>query len=450
MNRAAGALTLLLLTAPGAAQSAASRPRPEPLLVVLTPQAFAAELSGFVAWKRAHGLGVEVATLEAVTAGPGGDDAEKVKRWLFARKQAVPALRYVLLVGDADVFPVRYMVLDRVTEAAFDYAFYPSDLYYADLQKADGAFEDWNGARDGFHARYFGEVRGEKHKQGEINFDAIDYQPELAVGRWPVSTPEEVRRVAAKTLAYERAVLAGDKTLRRAATWAVPGWIECRPGMDSAASSLPESWAVDKHHFERISRDDFVKTLSEGVGLVLHAGHGEADRWDRCFDWSVLDTLQNQTLPILMSIGCTTGRFATLPPYEGYVDEQGVEQKGTNHGQVFTSPPPAPACYQRGKHNPPGIGELFVRKTAHGAVAYIGCNTGGQPCALTLLQGFCKALGAGAPRLGDAFAQGVSHYYATEKLAELRPNESWYPPSVFFQAMKYMLFGDPSLRLPRK
>ena len=32
-------------------------------------------------------------------------------------------LGYALLVGDVDVLPVRYMVLDRVTPAAFDDAF---------------------------------------------------------------------------------------------------------------------------------------------------------------------------------------------------------------------------------------------------------------------------------------------------------------------------------------
>ena len=68
----------------------------------------------------------------------------------------------MLLVGDVDVMPVRFMVLDRVTPAAFDYAFYPSDLYYADLAKADGSFEDWNARKEG-HAGYFGEVRREQN-----------------------------------------------------------------------------------------------------------------------------------------------------------------------------------------------------------------------------------------------------------------------------------------------
>ena len=55
----------------------------------------------------------------------------------------VPPSQGRVLVGDVDVMPVRYMVLDRVTPAAFDYAFYPSDLYYADLAKSDGAFDCW-------------------------------------------------------------------------------------------------------------------------------------------------------------------------------------------------------------------------------------------------------------------------------------------------------------------
>ena len=112
----------------------------------------------------------------------------------------------MLLVGDVDVLPVRYMVLDRITPAAFDYAFYPSDLYYADLAKKDGSFEDWNARQDAFHAGYFGEVRGEKNKRDGINYDQIDYLPEVAVGRWPVSTPDEARLVAA-TMAVAAALM---------------------------------------------------------------------------------------------------------------------------------------------------------------------------------------------------------------------------------------------------
>jgi hypothetical protein len=37
---------------------------------------------------------------------------------------------------------------------------------------------------------------------------------------------------------------------------------------------------------------------------------------------------------------------------------------------------------------------------------------------------------------------------STRDLGKIK-NADWYPPSIFFQGMKYMLFGDPSLQLPR-
>src|ERR1019366_3631019 len=156
-------------------------------------------------------------------------------------------LGYALLVGDVDVLPVRYMCLDRVTPAAFDYAFYPSDLYYSDLAKADGSFEDWNARKESFHAGYFGEVRGEKNKQDPINFDQVDYLADIAVGRWPVSTPQEVRRVAEKTISYEQQVLANSSPhLRRAAFVAGGGWGGNRNPMNRPSAELPNAWRVEK------------------------------------------------------------------------------------------------------------------------------------------------------------------------------------------------------------
>ena len=117
--------------------------------MIIAPRRFEAELKPFVEYRR-RSLPVEVAILETVLAkNPGVDDPEKLKRFLYTAWQKRKA-RYVLLVGDATVLPVRYMVLDRVTPAAFDTAFYPSDLYYADVARKDGSFEDWNGARTVF------------------------------------------------------------------------------------------------------------------------------------------------------------------------------------------------------------------------------------------------------------------------------------------------------------
>lgn len=152
---------------------------------------------------------------------------------------------------------------------------------------------------------------------------------------------------------------------------------------------------------------------------------------------------------MVVSAGCSTAYFAPLPPYQAYVDIHGVEQAGTDHQQVFTAPPPPPAPYQRGRFNPTGLGEQILKRGPGGGVAYIGCNTGSQPCGITLAEGFVTALAeAPAPRLGDCWSEAVRFYYDRERLAALQPNADWYPPSIFFQGMKFMLFGDPSLRLP--
>jgi hypothetical protein len=425
-------------------------------MAVIGPEKFHKILAPFLAYRNSQ-RPTEWASLESILKDTeGSDDPERLKRWLF-RSWKERGLGYVLLVGDADLVPVRYMVLDRVTPAAFDYAFYPSDLYYADVAGRDGRFDDWNGRKESFHADYFGEVRGEKNKSSPINFDQIDYRPELAVGRWPVDSPDEVLTVAEKTMAAERAALAGSGPgLRRLAFVYVPGWVDFREQMDRWAPELPRGWTATKLYGgePRSARPDGKRVasfLDEGASLVVHVGHGDDNGWVDSLNVRDLSGLHNgDRLPVVISVGCSTARFATLPPYEPYEDIHGRRHQGTNSGEVFRAPPPAPSPYAKGKYNRTGLGEQMVRHGHDGAVAYVGCNTGGQPCALTLVDGFIRALrGLPEPTLGDCWAGAITHYYKAEHLDTIKPNDDWYPPSIFFQGMKYMVFGDPALRLPR-
>ena len=62
----------------------------------------------------------------------------------------------------------------------------------------------------------------------------------------------------------------------------------------------------------------------------------------------------------------------------------------------------------------------MVREGKAGAVAYIGCNTGGQPCGITLLEGFVQTLHTlEKPTLGDCWAGVVTRYYDAEHLETL-------------------------------
>jgi hypothetical protein len=446
--------TLLLTTLAIAAHHAAPD---KPRLAIVVPQALAASVEGFA---RAKGerYRVAVLTLEAaIKDAPGVDDPEKLKRRLYEEWKKDASPMSVLLVGDADVLPVRYMCLDRVTPEAFDYAFYPSDLYYADLTKDDGSFEDWNGAKDGFHAGYFGEVRGEKNKTDPMNYDGVSYTPEVALGRWPVSTPEQAAAVAAKALAYEAAVRA-EKGRPAAAVVMVGGWVDARPTMDALAKALGSRADVERLFYQDGAEAwkslkpptaaNVVAQNAAGARLILHSGHGSDGHWDQCISTHDIPTLR--TPAVFMSAGCSTARFATLPPYEPYQDTAGVEHKGTTAGEVFPSPPPPPAVYARGPHNMTGLGEELVRAREGGAVAYIGCDTGSQPAALTLLAGFVDGLATlpadtdGFVSAGAAWRSAVAEYVKRERLMDLKPTEDWYPASIFFQGMKFMFFGDPT------
>lgn len=465
-------------------------------LLIVAPARFGAAVAEYAEFKR-ETRECDVAVLEDVLATTAGvDDPERVKRFLFeAWKQR--GVKFVLLVGDADTFPVRYMCLDRVTAAAFDYAFYPSDLYYADVAKRDGSFEDWNGRKDGFHAGYFGEVRGEKNKGDPINFDAIDYRPEIHLGRWPVSDEKQLRVVMGKSVAYERSwhglpalrtpvecgagttdageapkLLAQGETTGvgeapkpvarqlRCAAIMVGGWVDARGRMDSIVARLPGGWKTDKLYYRdenaafaspEPNEDRVVGLMNEGMSLVLHTGHGADDRWEGCFSVGSLKKVKNgvtggAALPVVISAGCSTARFATLPPYEAYVDVLGRPHIGTNGGEVFAAPPPPPSCWATGPYNLTGLGEQMLRAGEGGAVAYIGCNTGSQPCGITLMEGLVAAI-ATKHTIGECWSAAIEWYWEKEGLETIKPTEDWYPASIFFQGMKFMVFGDPSLSI---
>ncbi len=424
----------------------------------MAPDSFHPALAEFLAYKKKQRPSELVSLERIVKTTSGVDDPEKLKRFLYtAWKER--HVGYVLLVGDVDVMPVRYMVLDRNTRAAFDYAFYPSDLYYSDLARQDGSFDDWNARKDGFHAHYFGEVRGEKNKKDPINFDQVDYRPDVAVGRWPVSTPAEVRIVSVKSMTYEKAMRTGKHPgAHCVSVFHVAGWVDARDRLSNLTHNLPPGWKAERYLFRDGNKKfqtpapdekNVLAALNQGQGLILHAGHGNENAWEGCFSVAALGRVKNaDRLPVLVSAGCSTAYFAPLAPYDGYVDHHGKEHAGTNKGEMFHSPPPPPAPYQKGKYNPTGLGEQVLKRGPDGAVAYIGCNTGSQPCALTLVDGFARALAKSRqPLLGDCWASAVSDYYERENLARLKPNEDWYPPSIFFQGMKFMLFGDPTLPL---
>ncbi|MFH1101345.1 MAG: C25 family cysteine peptidase [Methanobacteriota archaeon] len=214
---------------------------------------------------------------------------------------------YVLLGGDVDVVPVRYLfaLSDEI----------PSDLYYGCL---DGSF---NANENGM----FGE-RGEE-----------DFYAEVYVGRAPVGNEQELSNFIEKTLAYEYTDFPGeylDKTLMVAeylgfygiADYGGPAKNEIKDGSSRygyTTVGLPDYFFKDT-----LYDDDWVlyewpdpleidggwpkalllERINNGVHLINHLGHANY-RYTMKLDREDVDTLTNNNPCFIYSQSCSPGAF---------------------------------------------------------------------------------------------------------------------------------------------
>ena len=82
-----------------------------------------------------------------------------------------------------------------------------------------------------------------------------------------------------------------------------------------------------------------------------------------------------------------------------------------------------------------------------GAVAYVGAITGSQPYSIELNNHFFEALSAGKTTVGDMWVYMVEKYYQQNQFPVNVDPPDWTVLARFHQPWKFMLFGDPSLRV---
>ena len=170
-------------------------------LVIVAPADFTDALQPLVEHKERYGCGTILETMQAIKEYyTGQDDAEKLKYFL---KDAVEhhGVSYALLVGGRKPLstewyvPVRYSLTCDNTQ----YTEFISDLYFADLYGAQGAFEDWD-SNDNC-------LFGEFSLTGKY---IIDLVPDRAVGRLPCRSLHEVEIVVEKIITYETTTFGAD------------------------------------------------------------------------------------------------------------------------------------------------------------------------------------------------------------------------------------------------
>jgi hypothetical protein len=422
------------------------------MLLIITPTKFLSAVYPLQKHKEQTGILTKIVTLEYVNTNyTQKDPAERVKRCIADLYQK-EGHRFVLLVGDSDIFPVRYTKTDRANPDACNTAFYPTDLYYAALYKQDGSFDDW----DANHNGYYGELNGETHT-GPINVDEVSLEPVVAVGRVPASTPAEVKCYVDKVISYEQnsnhadwarnaLLMATDdpfpeacQVMERVAHDDLPGYsctILSSTGSPctSAGSLTPEA---------------ITQNINSGIGLVGFIGHGSWDSLDltRGVFWGIRDIpqLTNTTmLPIMFASACNTAAFSIIPPYDGYTDVNGINHNGTNNREKFPSTPPQPSCTQPLLDPDDDLATNLTVRTNAGVVAYLGGVTGMQY--YEPLEYFFHAVPT-RNTVGEAWQYMVKHYYEVFGMPGSLSRPDWEAVARVHQPWKITLCGDPSIRI---
>lgn len=137
---------------------------------------FTAKFQEYANWKTQSGTPAKVITVDDIKTQYTGVDTEEKIRNFIQDAHLYWGTEYVLLGGGASIIPVRWIYGNYL----------PTDLYYAAIYPYE---DNWNANGD----YYFGG-----------GGDNSDWVPDIAVGRAPVDTNEEVDTFLKKNFTYAR------------------------------------------------------------------------------------------------------------------------------------------------------------------------------------------------------------------------------------------------------
>ncbi len=452
-------------------------------LLIITHEDFVDVLQNLKTHKNNSGISTQIISwqeLDQLYASTGRDTPERIKMGIAAYKQR-NNVKYVMIVGDSDKFPVRYCKTYDPTHWGDGYT--PSDLYYADLFTADGSFDDW----DGNNNNIFGEMETGflwipgSSAVADINVDDADLYPDVALGRVPASTEEEVETYVEKIISYEysaykaswfdRVVLTvpGYEDNKTGLVDDYPGSLECTEAVASYFSTMGNT-NMTRLYDDRIqgitpgiANDDptaanVIQALNAGAGFVSYSGHGNINVWGGSIASADLSTLTNDTmLPVVFASACNTAQFHfgdSFLDIDNNVFQTSTQCPATNtdHGcwpvNSSAAVSPEPACLQT-NYDVDSMAESFLVKSDTGGIGYIGSYTGAQNGGQILNKYFFEAYQQSyKPALmGLIWNRAVTKYIDNNFHINTGTTSTWTPQAMYHHIQKYLFFGDPSLRI---
>jgi hypothetical protein len=156
-------------------------------VIIVPDMPFVTSMNPLKAWKEQIGFHVKVVTLTDILGlyPTKIDNAERI--WYFLHDRYLPldwGIRYVLLVGDIDRIPMRYLFPDGASLSGNGYG---TDYYYANLDVSA-----WDLDNDS--------------RWGEFTQDQLDLHAEVLVGRLPFNNPSTLLAISNQIVAYEQAI----------------------------------------------------------------------------------------------------------------------------------------------------------------------------------------------------------------------------------------------------
>ena len=256
--------------------------------VIVTHPDFVAALDPLVKWRAARGLTVRVVTTDQVydEFGYGEESPHAIRAFLAWTQQRwkSPAPRFVLLVG----------------KASYDYRNY------------------LNAPNKNLLPTFLVETPNLRQAASDNWFVAPsekEVSPQLAIGRIPAKTPDQVARVVSKIIAFEstsadwkrRAVFVADDKEPSFETMANALAMKLATGMQAQKIYL-----ADHKGEVKSARAEIVKQWNAGALLLTYIGHGSIDTWAEgpLFGVENLGEVKNgDRLPILITPTCLDGYF---------------------------------------------------------------------------------------------------------------------------------------------
>jgi len=276
--------------------------------LIIAPNTFTETLLDLKNYYNSTGLNTNIKSVEEISEEVTGNDLqEKIRKYIISEYQN-SAIEFVLLAGDVEHIPARGFY--TLVHSSSDYTDnnIPADLYYAAL---DGS---WNNDND--------ELWGEPGED--------DLLPEIAIGRFPASTVDELENMIHKSISYQstpveiemdKSLLAGEHLWNDPETWGAQYLdllIDTQTENGYNTTGIPSSYPIQKMYEKNLGEwtgEQLITELGKGYSFIHHVGHAFAQYVAHLYNEDItnenfaeIDGIQHN-FPLFYTHGCICGAF---------------------------------------------------------------------------------------------------------------------------------------------